>query len=136
MLVSREWGWNLIFLGLCSGFGSFEVYWYAFFIVLAIAISMIAFKRKDGQFGVRFDDVFDLSLFVLPVSVVSARIYYVVFSPDGYGMSMSEILEFRRRRNCYLRGYYSADLLRRLFSAGRERLTFGIWRTMWCRTWL
>ena len=60
-----------------------NVYWYATFIVIAIITSMIIFKIKDGTFGIKFNDIFDAAIYVFPISILSARLYYIIFNNPG-----------------------------------------------------
>lgn len=75
--------------------GSINIYWYAILIVLAFIIALIILKIKDGKFGIKFSDIFDLSLFVIPISIISARIYYIFFNFEYYVQNPIEILDLR-----------------------------------------
>ena len=64
--------------------GNIDIYWYAIFMMFAFIISLIIFKIKDGKFNIKFSDILDLSLYVIPVSIISARIYYILFNLQYY----------------------------------------------------
>lgn len=64
--------------------GNIDIYWYAIFMMFAFIISLIIFKIKDGKFNIKFLDIWDLSLYVIPVSIISARIYYILFNLQYY----------------------------------------------------
>ena len=70
------------------------IYWYAIFIVASLGIAMFAYYKNDKKFGVRYDDIIDLSLILIPVSFISARIYYVVFNLQSY-TSFSQMLNIK-----------------------------------------
>lgn len=55
------------------------VNWYAILIVASIILAFFLCKRKNGTFGIQFDDIFDLFLLVIPISFLGARLYYVIF---------------------------------------------------------
>lgn len=60
------------------------VYWYAILIVASIALAIFLCKVQDGKFGIKFEDILDLSLILIPVAFICARIYYVIFNIDKY----------------------------------------------------
>lgn len=55
------------------------VNWYAIIIVASIILAFFLCKKKNGTFGIQFDDIFDLFLLVIPISFFGARLYYVLF---------------------------------------------------------
>ena len=75
--------------------GNIDVYWYAIFIVLAFILALIIFKIKDGKFGIKFTDIVDLAIYVIPISIISARIYYVLFNLNEYINNPIQIFNFR-----------------------------------------
>lgn len=75
--------------------GSIDIYWYAILITLAIIVGFIWAKVNDGKYNVKYDDILDLSLFMIPIAVICARAYYVIFNLDYYISNPSEILNFR-----------------------------------------
>ena len=64
--------------------GNVDLYWYAILMMSAFAIALVIFKIKDGMFNIKFLDIFDLSLYVTPISIISARIYYILFNLKYY----------------------------------------------------
>lgn len=72
-----------------------DIYWYAIFITIAILIGYIWAMVHDGKFKIKYDDVFTLSIFMIPIAVICARIYYVIFSWDYYSSNIEEIFNFR-----------------------------------------
>lgn len=73
----------------------FDIYWYAIFITIAIVFGYIWALVHDGRFKIKFDDVFNLSLIMLPTAFICARLYYIVFNLDYYISNPSEILQVR-----------------------------------------
>lgn len=72
-----------------------DVYWYAILITLAIVIGYTWAKVHDGRFNIRFDDVFDLSLFMIPTAFICARLYYIIFNLQHYLQNPEEIINIR-----------------------------------------
>jgi len=64
--------------------GSFNIYWYSFLILIAVLIgSLIAIKyAKKGSVGQSF--ITDLIFMLIPISIIGARIYYVIFNYKTY----------------------------------------------------
>lgn len=75
--------------------GGIDVYWYAIFIIFAFILSLIIFKIKDGKFNIKFSDILDLSIYVIPISILSARLYYVIFNAKYYFLDPIQIFNFR-----------------------------------------
>lgn len=71
------------------------VYWYAILIVLGMAIGIFLCKMYDGRFGIKFEDILDLAIFVLPISIICARLYYVAFSWDSYSNNLQDIFKIK-----------------------------------------
>jgi len=61
-----------------------EIYWYALFITSAFIIAMIIYYTQNKLYDIKFEDILDLSLYVIPISIISARIYYVLFRLNYY----------------------------------------------------
>lgn len=70
------------------------VYWYAIFIVGSMILSLFMYYKKNGTFGIHYDDIIDLSLILIPVSFVCARIYYVLFNLKNY-TSFSQMINIK-----------------------------------------
>ena len=74
---------------------SIEIYWYAILMVSAFAISLVIYKIKDGKYGIKFDDILNLSLITIPISLLCARLYYIAFKLDYYIQNPMQIFNFR-----------------------------------------
>lgn len=72
-----------------------DIYWYAIFIVSAMVIALIIFKIRDGLYEIKFSDLLDLFVYAIPISLISARIYYCVFNLKYYISMPEDILNFR-----------------------------------------
>lgn len=72
-----------------------SIYWYAILITLAILLGYLWAKLHDGRYNIKYDDVFNLSIFMIPIAILCARFYYVVFKWDYYSENLAELFEFR-----------------------------------------
>ncbi len=78
----------------CEIFG-IEIYWYGILIVSAMIIAVIWCRFHDGRFGIKFEDLLDIAIIMLPVAIICARLYYVIFSLDYYKNNPSEIFQIK-----------------------------------------
>ena len=65
-------------------YGSFTIYWYSVIIIAGIIIGMILANKEADQLGLKKDIITDLMVFVIPIAIVCARIYYVTFEWKQY----------------------------------------------------
>ena len=56
---------------------------------------MIWFKFHDCKFGIKFYQLLDLAIIVLPIAIICARLYYVLFSLDYFLSNPSEIIRIK-----------------------------------------
>ena len=75
--------------------GNIEIYWYAILITLAFIVALLIYKKNDGKFEIKFADITDLAIFIIPISLISARLYYVVFNLNYYISNPTEIINTR-----------------------------------------
>lgn len=80
---------------MAKGFrlGSFEIRWYGVIICLGLVLCMVLAIRRTKSYGIKTDDLLDYILFGIPVSIICARIYYVVFRFDYYKEHPGEIIK-------------------------------------------
>ena len=69
--------------------------WYGVLIVTGMIIAMILCKLYNGRFGIKFEDILDLAVWVLPISIICARLYYVAFSWDYYSENLQNIFRIK-----------------------------------------
>ena len=60
------------------------VYWYGILIALGAALAVLICMRIKDRYGITEDDLMDAVLWGLPLGIIGARIYYVVFYLDLY----------------------------------------------------
>lgn len=74
-----------------------DVYWYGIIIMCGVCLAVLYawFECEKRDFGIKTDDVFNMLLIGLPVSIVCARAYYVIFSFDSYRDNLPEIFNIR-----------------------------------------
>ncbi len=72
-----------------------DIYWYAILIVGAMIAGIIILKLRDGLYGIKFETVIDLVLYLIPISIISARLYYVLFDLDFFLKEPMQIFNIR-----------------------------------------
>ncbi len=75
--------------------GDIRIYWYAILMTSAFVISLLIYKLKNGKFEIKFSDILDLALLVIPISIVSARLYYILFNLEYYVKNPTQIFNLR-----------------------------------------
>lgn len=75
--------------------GDISIYWYAILMTSAFVISLLIYKLKNGKFEIKFSDILDLALLVIPISIVSARLYYILFNLEYYVANPTQMFNLR-----------------------------------------
>ncbi|MBR5314907.1 MAG: prolipoprotein diacylglyceryl transferase [Clostridia bacterium] len=86
----EEFGVNEIAFSL---FG-IDVMWYGVIITLGIILAVLYVMNRAKYEGLTQDDILDYAIFVIPLAVVGARMYYVLTSLEKYD-SFKEMLNIR-----------------------------------------
>lgn len=71
---------NPIFLQV----GPITIYWYAVIIVTGVLIGYFMATKESSRLGLPEDLFADLLMYALPISILSARLYYVIFEWRAY----------------------------------------------------
>ncbi len=61
-----------------------NIYFYGVFIGCGFLLGIIYCSKKSASFGIKEDDLFDLMIWLIPLSIVGARLYFVLFRLDDY----------------------------------------------------
>lgn len=69
-----------------------EIYFYGVIIALAFMAGLLYAVRHARFTGIQEDDIYDVMLGLLPMSILGARLYYVLFRLDYYWAHPGEIL--------------------------------------------
>lgn len=64
--------------------GPLTVYWYGVLITSAVVIGYLLARREQRRVGLPQDTMLDIFFYIVPLAVVCARVYYVVFSWDSF----------------------------------------------------
>ncbi|MBU5267211.1 prolipoprotein diacylglyceryl transferase [Virgibacillus proomii] len=64
--------------------GPLPIYWYGVIIAAGAFLGLILANREANRLGMKKDIMVDLVVFAIPIAIISARIYYVIFEWDRY----------------------------------------------------
>ncbi|KRL04833.1 prolipoprotein diacylglyceryl transferase [Liquorilactobacillus oeni] len=70
--------------------GPLEVHWYGIIIATAVVLAVALAVNEGKKRGISENDIYDLLLWAMPFSIISARIYYVVFEWNYYSQHLNE----------------------------------------------
>ena len=76
--------------------GNLEIACYGIVLAAAMVTGLLLVMKVADKTGQKGDDYFDLGMAAIVVSVLCARIYYVVFSWDYYREHLTEIVNLRK----------------------------------------
>ena len=72
-----------------------KIHWYAIIIVFAIAFSVFLYSIDKKKFNIKNTQIHELLIYLLPISIIFARIYYVLFKFEYYKNNPIQILNIR-----------------------------------------
>ena len=75
--------------------GDFSVYWYGVIISLGLILAVIYGYSECKRINFNTDDFFNMLIIAIPVAIVFARLYYVIFSWDLYKDDITSIIDIR-----------------------------------------
>ncbi len=73
--------------------GNFEIHWYGVIICTGLILCMVLAMLRSKSYGIKRDDLLDYILAGIPISIVCARIYYVIFSWGYYSKHPGDIFK-------------------------------------------
>lgn len=80
---------NAILLDL----GFIKIYWYSVIMFIAILLGGALALKEAKKWKIPEDFMVNLFFFVIPISMIGARLYFVAFHFDYYGQHISEIFK-------------------------------------------
>ena len=69
------------------------IYFYGVIIAIGFVLGITYCAKNAKRFGIREDDVYDLMLWLIPLSIIGARLYFVAFKLEYYLAHPGEIVE-------------------------------------------
>ena len=72
-----------------------DIRWYGILVATGIAAAVIWGYRRFPRHGLISDDLLDIVIFAVPLGIIGARLYYVLFRWDWYAGDIHRILDIR-----------------------------------------
>lgn len=112
---------------LSSGFEifGFRIAFYGMIIALGMILGYLMVAWQAKRTGQNPETYLDFALVAIPLSVIGARIYYVIFSWDNYKDNLAEILNIRNGGLAIYGGVIVAVLTAWIFCKYRK-INFGL----------
>ena len=60
------------------------VYWYGILIALGLLLAVLLCMKERKKYGISEDNLYDGLLWGIPVGIIGARVYYVLFYLDNF----------------------------------------------------
>ena len=73
--------------------GVIRIYWYSIIMFFAILIGGSIILKESRRFNVPENFMINLFFFMIPLSIIGARLYYVVFNWSYYGKNLLDIVK-------------------------------------------
>lgn len=74
-------------------FGPITVYWYGVIIITGVMIGLWIANHEANRKKLPNETITNLVLWALPISIISARIYYVIFQWDYYSQNLGDVIK-------------------------------------------
>lgn len=72
-----------------------DIMWYGVFIAIGMVLAVSIAMKESRRVGLKEEDIMDLALFLIPLGVIGARIYYVIFSWQQYASNPMDVFNIR-----------------------------------------
>lgn len=70
-----------------------DIYWYGIILSVAFIVGLLVARYLSKWSKITQDDVLDVSIIIIPLAIIGARIYYVLFKIDEYKVDPSEVFK-------------------------------------------
>ncbi|UOY91069.1 prolipoprotein diacylglyceryl transferase [Ectobacillus sp. JY-23] len=115
MLLTAAPYFDRVFIQL----GPFPIYWYGVIIGSGVLLGLWLATREAERRGLPKDLFVDLVLFAVPIAIICARLYYVIFEWSYYSENPSQIINIREGGLAIHGGLIGAVLTAFVFSRVR-----------------
>ena len=75
--------------------GSLDVRWYGILIGTGFILAILLCYKRAPLHGIKSDNILDFAIWMIPFSIIGARLYYVIFEWDYYAGDLRKILDIR-----------------------------------------
>lgn len=100
------------------------IYWYGIIIMCGLVLAILISWARQKRLGLPNDTVLDLSLLMLPIGLICARIYYVIFTWDVFKDNPISVFYIRDGGLAIYGGLIGGVLTAFIYSK-RKKISFG-----------
>lgn len=68
--------------------GLVKIYWYSVFIFLSFLVGGSLAIREAKKWNITEENLINMFFFLIPISIIGARIYYVIFNWSYYSNNL------------------------------------------------
>lgn len=72
-----------------------NIYWYAILIVIAFIVAIILMEKDKGKYNIKFEYILELIIIAIPISIICARLYYIVFNINDFIKNPIDLFNIR-----------------------------------------
>ena len=72
-----------------------DVRWYGLLIGLGFFLAILISYKRAPKHGIESEHILDFAIWLIPMSIIGARVYYVIFSWENYAGDIGKILDIR-----------------------------------------
>lgn len=84
--------WQAVIDPIALNLGPLSVHWYGIIMGTAALIGLVLAVREAEKRGLDSDTILDMMLWILPLAIIGARLYYVLFEWEYYAMHPEDIV--------------------------------------------
>lgn len=86
----------------------FPIFWYGIIIASAFLLCMFLASKEAYRYGLASETILDVMVWIIPLSIVGARLYYVAFAWDDFRDDLSRIFSTRHGGLAFYGGVLAA----------------------------
>lgn len=86
---------NLSISNIAVTIGTIDIYWYGICITFGILIAIIGTCIDSKIYKIDTENILEMFVIALPISLICARLYYILFELDYYLLNPLEIINIR-----------------------------------------
>ena len=99
----------------------FAIYWYGVIIAVGFLLAVLWCSKRAPKFGIKPDSLFDFLICAVPLSIVGARLYYIIFYRELFlnengGLDLKKCVDIRDGGLAIYGGVIAAILVLIVFS--------------------
>ncbi|CEO27281.1 prolipoprotein diacylglyceryl transferase [Paraclostridium sordellii] len=72
-----------------------DVMWYGILMAIGMILGTLIALKEAKRVGIKEDNILDLAIIAIPVGLICARLYYVIFNWEYYASNPYQVFNFR-----------------------------------------